>query len=104
MGVIIVSDRAKQFMPFAALNGFYDLIRERERVIVPKHELTEDKAEELSDTIKSVEKGDMIKVIFYSDGEYVSAEGIVTKIDIPSRRLTVVKTEIDLDDIWDIVI
>lgn len=100
----MVSDRAKQFMPFSALTGFYDLIKERERVVVPKHELTEDKAAELSDTIKLVEKGNMIKVIYYSNGEYVSAEGIVTKIDIPFRKLTIVKTEIDLDDIWDIVI
>ena len=99
-----MSDRAKQFMPFAALKGFYDLIRERERVIVPKHELTDDKAAELSEIIKLVEKGKMIKVIYYSDGEYVSAEGIVTKIDLELRKLTIVKTEIDLDDIWDIVV
>ena len=26
------ADRAQQFMPFAALKGYYDLIRERERV------------------------------------------------------------------------
>lgn len=97
-----MSDRAGQFMPFAALKGFYDLIREKERVIVPKHEIAEDKAEELSEKVKSVEKGKMIKVIYYSDGEYVSAEGIVTKIDLVFRKLTVVKTEIDLDDIWDI--
>ena len=27
------ADRAQQFMPFAALKGYYDLIRERERVV-----------------------------------------------------------------------
>ncbi len=97
-----MSDRAGQFMPFAALKGFYDLIKEKERVIVPKHEIAEDKAEELSDKMKSVEIGMMIKVVYYSDGEYVSAEGIVTKIDLVFRKLTVVKTEINLDDIWDI--
>ncbi len=99
-----MSDRAKQFMPFAALKGFYDLIRERERIVVPKHELTDDKAAELSEIIKSVEKGKMVKVIYYSDGEYVSAEGIVSRIDLELRKLTVVKTEIDLDDIWDIIV
>ena len=97
-----MSDRAGQFMPFAALKGFYDLIREKERVIVPKHEITEDKAEELSDKIKEVKKGKVIKVIHYSDGEYISTEGMVTKIDLDFRKLTVVKTEINLDDIWDI--
>ena len=98
----MVSERAGQFMPFAALKGFYDLIRERERVIVPKHEIADDKAEELSRKMNLVEIGMMIKVVYYSDGEYVSAEGIVTKVDLVFRKLTVVKTEIDLDDIWDI--
>lgn len=97
-----MSDRAGQFMPFAALKGFYDLIREKERVVVPKHEIAEDKAQELSEKMKLVQKGMMIRVVYYSNGEYVSTEGMVSKIDLVSRKLTVVKTEIDLDDIWDI--
>lgn len=98
----MVSDRAGQFMPFAALRGFYDLIRERERVVVPKHEIAEDKAAELSEKMKLVERGMMVKVLYYSAGEYVSVEGMVSKIDLDFRKLTVVKTEINLDDIWDI--
>lgn len=98
----MVSDRAGQFMPFSALKGFYDLIKEKERVIVPKHEIAEDKAEELSKKMKLLERGMMVKVVHYSDGEYVSTEGIVTKIDLIFRKLIVVKTEISLDDIWDI--
>ena len=91
-------------MPFSALKGFYDLIREKERVVVPKHEIAEDKAEELSEKVKKIKKGMMLKVIYYSEGEYISAEGIVTKIDLDFRKLTVVKTTINLDDIWDIEI
>ena len=94
--------RAKQFMPFAALRGFYDLIREKERIVVPKHEIAEDKAAELSEKMKLVERGMMVKVLYYSDGEYVSVEGIVSKIDLDFRKLIVVKTEINLDDIWDV--
>ena len=52
--------------------------------------------------MKLVERGMMVKVLYYSAGEYVSVEGIVSKIDLDFRKLTVVKTEIDLDDIWDI--
>ncbi len=98
----MVSDRAAQFMPFAALKGFYDLIKEKERVIVPKHEIAEDKADELSAKMNQVEKGMLLKVVYYSNGEYISACGVVTKIDLVFRKLTIVKTEIDLDDIWDI--
>ena len=97
-----MSDRAGQFMPFAALKGFYDLIREKEKIIVPKHELAEDKAEELSEKMNSVKIGMMINIVYYSDGEYISIKGIVTKIDITFRKITVVKTEISFDDIWDI--
>ena len=97
-----MSDRAGQFMPFAALRGFYDLIRERERIVVSKHEIAEDKAAELSEKMKLVERGMMVKVLYYSDGEYVSVEGIVSKIDLDFRKLIVVKTEINLDDIWDV--
>ena len=47
--------------------------------------------------MKLVERGMMVKVLYYSAGEYVSVEGIVSKIDLDFRKLTVVKTEIDLD-------
>lgn len=99
-----MSDRAGQFMPFSALDGFYEIIRQRERVVVPKHEIAEDKAEELSGIIKSVKKGDMIRVVHYSEDEYISTEGIVTKIDIDLRKLVIVKTEIDFENIWEIEI
>lgn len=35
-----VEDRAKQFMPFAALKGLPDALAARERIIVPKTELS----------------------------------------------------------------
>ena len=36
------ADRAKQFMPFAALTGFDLLVKERERIIEPKRERSEE--------------------------------------------------------------
>ena len=42
------ANRAAQFMPFAALRGYYDLLRTKERVPEPRHELTEEEARELS--------------------------------------------------------
>ena len=42
-----VEDRAKQFMPFAALKGLPDALAARERIIVPKTELSEEMAQEL---------------------------------------------------------
>ena len=74
-------DRAKQFSPFSPLKGFYSKILEKEKVIVPRHELLEDKAYDLSKKLNNIKKGMMIKVVYYLDGEYVKKEGIVSKID-----------------------
>lgn len=42
-------DRARQFKPFAALKGYYDLLAERERVPEPRRVLTEEERRELPD-------------------------------------------------------
>lgn len=97
-----MSDRARQFMPFSALKGYYELLRTKERVVVPKKELSEDYAEILSRKVLSLDEGMMVKVTYYSNGDYVVVEGILTDIDIERRYLTIVKTTIDLDDIYDI--
>ena len=50
------ADRAQQFMPFAALKGYYDLIRERERTVEPRRELTDEQALELSQRLAGLER------------------------------------------------
>lgn len=97
-----MSDRAKQFMPFAALKGYYDLIYEREKVSVPKKELSEDDAAALSQKLGQIQKGDILKVTYYRDGEYIKQHGIVAQVDFTFRRLTIVKTVIEFDDIYDV--
>lgn len=97
-----MSDRAIQFAAFAALKGYYDLIRQRERVVVDKIELMEDSAEILSRELNRTEKGMMLKVIHYSGGEYISTEGIVTDIDFECKILTIVKEKIAFEDVYDI--
>lgn len=97
-----MSDRARQFMPFAALKGYYELLRTKERVVVPKKELSDDYAEILSRKVLGIEEGMMVKVTYYSDGDYISLEGIVTDINIDRRYITIVKTEVCIDDIYDI--
>ncbi len=97
-----MSDRAVQFMPFAALGGYYDLIREKERVRVTHHKLTESSAEALSIKMKAVREGIIITVIHYEDGEYISTCGMVSDKDATLRRLKIVKKVISFDDILDI--
>ena len=57
------ADRAQQFMPFAALKGYYDLIRERERVAEPKRELTDEQALELSRKLSQLKRRELACIV-----------------------------------------
>lgn len=94
------ADRAAQFSPFAALTGYYDLVRERERVTEPRREPSEEEAARISGELAAVCKGQLVRVIHYERDAYVTTEGIVTCVDPVSRELTVVRYHIAFDDVW----
>ncbi len=96
------ADRAKQFAPFSALKGLDEALRQKERVFVEKPEFSDEAAEELSRKIAEICVGMRVCVVYYSDGECISIDGLVTGIDKTFKKLTVVKTEIPMDDILDI--
>lgn len=96
------AERARQFMPFAALRGFEDLIREQTKEISPKRELSEEQAERLSARLSHLERGMLVKVIYYAQDGYVTLHGMVSDVDLPMRTLTVVKTKIRIDDLADL--
>ena len=64
-------ERAKQFMPFAALKGYPEALRKKEKVVVPKKELSEEYQEELERKLRQVYKNDIITAIYFSDHEYL---------------------------------
>lgn len=95
-------DRAKQFLPFNSLRGYYELIAEKEKEVIPKRDLSENDIEELSNKLKMIEKNMMIKLKYYDIDRYVDVEGIVTKIDYENNYLVIVKTKISFSDISNI--
>lgn len=96
------ANRAQQFMPFAALRGYYDLVRQRERVVQPKRALTDEEALELSRAFAQLERRSMAEVVYYDGEGYITLRGIVTDIDEAARILTIVRTHIPFDDILEL--
>lgn len=94
--------RAKQFMPFASLKGYFDMIREEQRIKEPKKTLSEEGATVLSFKLNQVKKGMLVKVTYYNVDAYETMEGIVSNFDDTFRTITVVKKMILFDDILDI--
>lgn len=95
-------DRARQFMPFASLKGYFDRIREQQRITEPKKELSDSEAEYLSYKLNQLQKGQMIKVTYYNKDAYENIEGLISNVDFTFRALTIVKTNILFDDIFDV--
>lgn len=98
------SERAKLFMSFDSLKGYYDMIAETRREKVPRRELSEDDAAALSEILLNINKGDMVQVTYYRNDFYDTVTGIVTAADKVFRRLTVVKTVIPFEDISNIIV
>lgn len=95
-------ERAKQFMPFAALHGFEEIIREKETVHIVKHELTSEEAKILDEIVSNLKKGDLVQVEYYSSDRYVKTEGVITALDLVFKKLRIVKTEIPFENLRDI--
>lgn len=94
-----VENRAKQFMPFAAVSGLPQALAQKEKIIVDKIQLTEDMAEELDWNMQRLEVGMMVTVVYFCKEEYLKKTGIVSRIDREARILQVVETKIEFDDL-----
>lgn len=92
--------RARQFMPFSALKGFEELVREQERRTEPRREMTEERARKLSFAIAALRKGDSVRAVHYADGAYRELEGRVESVDRTFRTLRAAGTLVSFDDIF----
>lgn len=94
------SDRAKQFLPFDALNGFQSALRAKEKFVVDKKELSEELKEELSRKLSSLEIGDKIKIVHYKNKQYKIDIGNFNQINTMQRFIIVGETKIAIDNIF----
>lgn len=109
-----ISDRAKIFASFAALRGYDAAIKARQKITIPKCELSEDKIEYLDKKILEIEKltkngkHPIISIIYYNrnklddEGEYIKFTGMTVGIDRYARLIQVVDKKIDFMSIYDI--
>ena len=95
-------DRAKQFMPFAALKGYEEALHRKEKIVVPKRELSEEYAQELDWKLHQIQKNDMVTVIYFQKNEYLLQTGMVSKIDESAKYLMIVDNKILFQNIYDI--
>ena len=109
-----IIDRAAQFAPFQALNGFSDDIKEASRIVDKKLILDDDQKELLDKKLQFIlnNKNNLSVAITYfikdkkkNGGAYYKIKAIITKINIVEGFITLSnKEKIKLDDIYSIEI
>ncbi len=100
-------ERAKQFLPFDALNGLQEALRKQEKDIEyeEKIDLTDESLEELERQFNKIRKGDNVTIKYYRINRYIEFTGIITKIDYNKKRIQLNNLEeINICDILDIKI
>ena len=85
------AERAKQFMPFAAVRGLDDALAEKERemMLTDMPKLSEESLERLDRRLSGLIKGDVVRIAYHRDGERRSVEGILSSIDTVRRELKI---------------
>ncbi|MBQ9024472.1 MAG: YolD-like family protein [Bacilli bacterium] len=96
--------RAKQFMPFDSLKGFYDMIKYQEINIKNKKVLSDDTYNYLNEQIKTINKGEMVTINYYHNIDYINTTDIVKKIDNINKKIYLKNSIISFSDIIDIKI
>ena len=101
----MVVSRAKQFLPFDALKGLQEALREKEQEQEEKIELSEESLLELNNSCNKIEIGSKVKIKFYKNNKYVEISGTITNIDYIKKKIQIENFQnINISDIVSISI
>lgn len=96
------AERAKQFMPFSALEGLDEVLREENPDVDERVCLGEDAQAELDRRLRTLSPGREIYAVFYAKRRYSAMSGTVMKIDLTDRSLLIDDVRVPMDDLLEI--
>lgn len=99
-----ISERAKQFLPFAAVKGLNEALEKKEKTIQIKGEMTEESALELNEKFNRLQKGVVATIGYFCEDAFLSVTGRVTLIDNVYRMIEIDDACVKIDDILEIEI
>ncbi len=99
-------ERAKQFMPFDAMKGLQEALREREEKHsrTPRREISQEQVEQNCAVLRRVRRGTMCCAEHYCMCHDVFDMGEVAEINLPSGYIKLNGRQIYFEDIYNIEI
>ena len=97
-------ERAKQFLPFDAMKGLQEALRDREErhSRVERHDISEEQMERNSEVFARLRRGMEVRLDCYRAFHDVTVEGRVTEVSIPFRFLKLGEETISFADVYGI--
>lgn len=95
-------NRAAQFLPFDALKGLSEKIEQVEEELsrVEKIELSDYQQDQLNEVLHKLNVGNVADITFYYNCHYVQVQSEVDDINLPQRYISINRTKIYFDDIY----
>lgn len=93
-------DRAKQFMPFAALGSIEKTYMQRACQSAARRHLGEDRKKLLTKALKGLRTGMSVSIVYYRYEGYRRREGVVFDVNFAERELNVDGETISFDDLY----
>ena len=100
-----MSDRGmKKWAPFSSLIEQATCLEQMkyERNKIEKPELTQDQIEKIDYALQTYQKGQIVKIKFYSDGYLYEINSSIKKIDLENRCLVLEQGKLKFSNILDI--
>lgn len=91
--------RAKQFMPFSALNGLELALGKKEARNQQKAQLDGEEIEKINRALQKLSVGDETGLVCFYDGIYTPLKGKITKLDDIKQYLEIDGIRVYFDDI-----
>ena len=82
-------DRAKLFVPFDALKGLQEILREKEKEVEERKELSEETLMALQEELNKIEIGSSVFIKYYKNKKYIDITGIVTRINFVKKKIII---------------
>lgn len=97
-----ISERAKQFAPFAAITGLTEALhaKELEHSSIERIEMSEERIAAINSKLASLYIGEQVEVTYYRYGHYDSVTGRVEAIDGRRQVVRIAGREIHFKDLY----
>ena len=94
-------ERAKQFLPFSAVRGLEEALEKKRAALFHSEKpiLAPDRENEIDRVLRTLKKGDRIKIVYYIGDEEIIETNVVKAISSEKRALALDKGSVGFDAI-----